>query len=62
MGDLRNVLTELNGAINTIDENLNCNSSTQVSSPNDQTFQYGEHLACVWHDETELPKMVCGSC
>ena len=39
--------------VHTIDENLNCNSSTQVSSPNDQTFQYGEHLACVWHDKTE---------
>ena len=53
MGDLRNVLTVLNGAINAIDENLNCNSSTQVSSPNDKTFPYGEHLACVRHDETE---------
>ena len=49
MGDLRNVLTGLNGAINKPSIESFAESTDPVSQSADNEFKCGEHLACEWH-------------
>ena len=64
MNDLRNVLTGLSGSVdqNTqlaendsvhLDTQQKSNSSQSTSTSNKESFQYGEHLACVWYDDNK---------
>ena len=47
MGDLRNVLTGLNGVI-ARSSNVVRDVPENIKMPD---FEYGEHVACVWQDE-----------
>ena len=55
MGDLRNVLTGLNGASSNSKYSsvpgYSPNEALVTESPNN--FKCGEHVACIWHDEEQ---------